>query len=579
MRKLLVQKNNSIPNLWKFILCIEILLWLPLILIGFDSHHDGLILTNVNLLNESFKSAGPWPFNQYGPFWILPYSFLTYFLPNDITLLALRVVTVGCYYLTSYFIYLAAKIIAGRKLAFIAVLVFFFSQPFLTNYGSNLVPWPSAIVMPITSLIFLLTLKIYAEFISKTKIFIISFSIGILISTVSFSRVQIGFLLLLANTLFGIFTRKNQSTFFIILGFISGSTAILFFLDWHGWVIDALNDQFIFGSTYLRGDTSSYPYPVFTFIATMFFLFLIVLAPKIKLLFSGRINFQLLMFINILIIFFILFWLSQSREISILNAFVILYRRFWMSLFLAIIIYSVFSQTRKTLTVIQKKEKLEKDLIIRNCLVIFSLVSEAQVFPLFDQMHFWWGSAPAVILVILISKDRLFNNHHNFIYLKHLHYSIIMLMTLALIPTISFFQESYSRYPKSIANFIYVSKDQSIYELNLQSYFSASIKKDSKVLNLCADSNVFFNMENNFKSASRNYVFWLSMYEVDSLYNAILSSKPNYIVTCSLNRIPALQEKSEALQSNILKKTFPTAIQISTFADKLDMIWRIYKLP
>jgi hypothetical protein len=46
----IISRKHSVPNFWKLILGLEIIVWIPIIFIGFDSHHDGLILTNVNLL-------------------------------------------------------------------------------------------------------------------------------------------------------------------------------------------------------------------------------------------------------------------------------------------------------------------------------------------------------------------------------------------------------------------------------------------------------------------------------------------------------------------------------------------------
>jgi hypothetical protein len=576
MSELSNHKTNLVPSLWKCILGLEIFLWLPLILIGFDPHHDGLILTNVNLLNESFKTSGEWPFNQYGPFWILPYSLLTYFVSTEITFIVIRIITLGFYFLTSYFIFLSAKIIAGRRTAYISLLVFFFSQPFLTNFGSNLVPWPSAIVMPITALIFLFILQIYKESISTLELVTKSLSIGMLISTVFFSRIQIGFFLLIAITMFVGFSRKFQSFSLIFLGFTINSSVIGLFLYWKGWLNDALSDQFVFGSTYLTGDTSSYPIPVFTIIGTIFFLILILLAPILLTKLSSRLFISLLFVLIVCTLIFL--WLMQTREISFLDASTVVLRRFWISYFLAIIIYSLFSQAKKTYSQLKRNQKCDKDLIIRNCLVVISLVSMAQVFPLFDQMHFWWGSVPAVILVILVTQERLLQNNltqsSNF---SFVNYFVIFFAILTIIPALSYFQESYSRYPNTIAKYILVPQKQSANEIKLQKFFKENVRNDSKILNLCADSNIFFNELNNYKSSSRIYVFWLSMYEVDTMYYSLISSMPDYIITCSLNRIPDLQEKSEGVQSNIIKKSFLNAKLVATYVVSPEMTWRIYR--
>jgi hypothetical protein len=571
-------KTNLVPAFWKYIIALEIFLWIPSVFIGFDPHHDGLILTNVNFLNESLKTNGAWPFNQYGPFWIFPYSFLTYFLSSELTFIAIRIITLGFYFLAAYLIFLSAQIIAGRRNAHISVLVFFFSQPFLTNYATSLVPWPSAIVMPITALIFLLILQIYKEPISKFKFVTKSASIGILISTILFSRVQIGFLMLLAVVIFLGFTQKLKSLFFILLGFTLNCSVFALFFNWRGWLSDALSDQLVFGSVYLRGDTISYPYPVFTMVGIVFFLILILFAPRLLLKLSSKNYFNPLITLIVCLTFLTLFWLIQSREISLMNASVVLLRRFWISYFLAIIVYSFFSQAKKTYTHLRRKREFERDLVVRNCLVIFSIVSMAQIFPLFDQMHFWWGSIPAVILVVLVSQERFFQNNLTSRSTRaSLNFLIIFFATLTVIPLSAHLDKSYSRYPVTVAKFILVPEKQSSNEVKVQEFFRENIRSNSTILNLCADSNIFFNQLNNFKSASRIYVYWLSMNEVDKMYESLTSSSPQYIITCARNGIAGLKEKSEAFQNEILEKSFPSAKLTATHLGAPGLTWRIYK--
>lgn len=578
MKSSVNSRQDNVPIFWKLILGLEIVIWVPLIFIGFDSHHDGLILSNVNLLKESWQNNGSWPFNQYGAFWIIPYSLITYFIPSSLVLLVIRIITVGFYILTSYLIFLCTKIISTRRIGYLSVLTFFFSQPFLTNYGTNLVPWPSAVVMPITALIFLFILQIYTESLSKTNLLIKSLLIGILLSSILFSRVQIGILLLISILLFMGFTRKLQSIYFIIIGFSSLSLTIGVFLKWKGWLHDAISDQYIYGSIYLRGDTSSYPYPIFTILGVVFFLILIISGPFILEKLSNKNIFTvfIISIFSTIVLIFLLF--KDSRNTSLLNTGVVLLRRFWISYFLAIIIFSFFDQARKTYTNLKESKIFDRNLTLRNCLVIISLISEFQIFPLFDQMHFWWGSIPAVILVILVSKERFFQSNLSLSTSGLVsNFLIIFFAILTLIPLAAQLQEAYSKMPNNIAKFIYVPQKQSNGEEMLQQFFVENIKKNSTVLNLCADSNVFFNTSNEFRSSSRIYIFWLSFSEVDSMYKSLISSKPDFIVTCSLNRIPGLQKKAEAMQSKILANSLDNPKLVASYEPSLGMRWQIYK--
>ena len=91
-KKIFIDNSTKIPLIWKIILLLEILIWIPLIFIGFDSHHDGLILTTVNMIHDSIRNRGEWPFNQYGPFWAIPFVLFTYFLPNALVFTTLRII-------------------------------------------------------------------------------------------------------------------------------------------------------------------------------------------------------------------------------------------------------------------------------------------------------------------------------------------------------------------------------------------------------------------------------------------------------------------------------------------------------
>lgn len=577
MSRHIILRKNSVPNFWKLILGIEIIVWIPLVFIGFDSHHDGLILTNVNLLKDSLQNNGEWPFNQYGPFWIIPYSLITYFLPSNLVFLAIRAITVGFYLLTSYLIFLCTKTISSRRLAYISVLTFFFSQPFLTNYGTDLVPWPSAVVMPITALIFLLMLQIYKESFSKTNLAIKSVVIGMLLSAVLFSRVQIGLVLLISIIFFMGFNRKFKSIYLIIIGFSVLTLIVSLLLMWRGWLNDAISDQYVFGSIYLRGDTSSYPFPTFTIIGAIVFLVLIAIGPILSKLFSKKNTFIAFAVISFWAVALIYLLFKNSRDLSIINTGVVLMRRFWISYFLAIIIFSIFEQAKRTYVNFKENNTLDRNLMLRNCLVIISFVSELQIFPLFDQMHFWWGSVPAVILVILVSKERFFEiaviTKLNG---KVTNYLVIFFTILTLIPLSAHYSILYNKMPNNISKYIYVPQKQSQGEVKLQQFFTENMVKDSTVLNLCADSNVFFN-NSNYKSSSRIYIFWLSMSEVNTMYDSLSYSNPDFVVTCSLNRIPGLQKQGEAMQREILLKSKGNPILVASYAISSEMIWKIYK--
>jgi hypothetical protein len=347
---------------------------------------------------------------------------------------------------------------------------------------------------------------------------------------------------------------------------------------WRGWLNDALSDQYVFGSIYLRGDTSSYPFPIFSIIGTTVFLVLIAIGPILSKTLSKKNTFIAFVVISFCAVALIYLLLKDSRDLSIINAGVVIMRRFWISYFLAIIIFSIFEQTKKTYVNFKENRIFDENLILRNCLVIISFISELQIFPLFDQMHFWWGSIPAVILVILVSRERFFEiTIITKLNGKLTNYFVVFFTILSLIPLTNHYSISYNKMPTSISKYIYVPQKQSLDEVKLQQFFNSNLVENSTILNLCADANVFFNNNNDYKSSSRIYIFWLSMSEVNTMYDSLTYSKPDFVVTCSLNRIPGLQKQGETMQREILLKSKGNPILVASYAASPEMIWRIYK--
>ena len=74
------------------------LVFIPALFINFDSHHDGLILTTVKLTENAINQGGSYPFNQYGPFWALPFVWVANLAPYNATFLMIRVLTLLFYF-------------------------------------------------------------------------------------------------------------------------------------------------------------------------------------------------------------------------------------------------------------------------------------------------------------------------------------------------------------------------------------------------------------------------------------------------------------------------------------------------
>jgi hypothetical protein len=578
--KIISEKSARIPLLWKIILFVQIVVWIPLPFLGFDSHHDGLILTTVHMLREAILNGGAWPFNQYGPFWAMPFVLGTIAFPSEWTFTIIRIMTVGFYLLTGLLVYKCAKIISTVKIAFISVLIFFLSQPFLTDYGSALVPWPSAVIMPIFMTATLLFLKLHLKEIIPTQRKYFSSIIGILISGIFFSRAQIGFLLLIVALLILFFNKQINALVFLIIGFLSSTLLIAIFLNYHGWLSDALSDEFIFGSLYLRGDTSTYPIPIFTFIGVSAFLFILNFGGKITKTIEMKysLKFIAILFFGLLIsILFVFYAILDSRGIDFLPMLVTISRRFWVSYFLAVIAYSFFKQLKETYNAYISRNIQGSKLQMRNSLVLLSVVGELQVYPLFDQMHFWWGSVPAVILIIIVTKERLVDEiFPSEIRSRLVTISLVAATALGVIPLAGQISNTYSQYPKEISNSLWVSPSAALDAKKLQEFFHLNIEKGSSVLNLCANADIFF-VRDRFYSSSRIFVLWPNITEIKKMRQSLEGSNPDFVVTCSLSRIQSFQKSSELVQKQILQKALTNPLEVAVLKSSPELIWRIWK--
>jgi hypothetical protein len=194
--------------MWKFILLLEVAIWFPLVFIGFDPHHDGLILTTVHLTREAIQFDSPWPFNQYGPSWALIYSAFTWGLPDNLVFLGLRFMTVFFYLLTAWIVWKISLQFLSRRNSFLSVLVYFFTQPFVSGLGSDLVPWPSAFLMPIVAFIVLASILLVDARRRNTQLFYLSYAIGAALPIVLFTRAQIGLLALAIEIILFIVLKK-----------------------------------------------------------------------------------------------------------------------------------------------------------------------------------------------------------------------------------------------------------------------------------------------------------------------------------------------------------------------------------
>jgi hypothetical protein len=111
-------------------------------------------------------------------------------------------------------------------------------------------------------------------------------------------------------------------------------------------------------------------------------------------------------------------------------------------------------------------------------------------------------------------------------------------------------------FPPEVAKYLYVDKPNSIYQNDLQDFFNTNIRIGSKVLNLCEDSDIFF-QDKNFIPASRFFVYWgQPMSSLTLIENSFVTSKPDVIVTCQLLLRPTFRNIEEDLQKSLVDKIY-----------------------
>jgi hypothetical protein len=276
----------------------------------------------------------------------------------------------------------------------------------------------------------------------------------------------------------------------------------------------------------------------------------------------------LVLFISLVVL--ATFYLSR-RNLNYVQILTVGFRRVWISVLLATFFIAIFS----VLFNLIKARRLPE--YKYSLLIGFSLVAELQIWPLFDQMHAWWGATPIVILAVVY-----FTNHkqivsRNFAFKNRLEYVAILGIVLISLATFSA-SLSHSRVPLKLNGFSGVLIDsREGRELEGTNFFlNSHISKRDRVLNLCTNANVFFESLGNPLSASRLFVFWTPMFDIDAYQKDILSSKPTKVVTCTLVTNPIFYPEYKSLQDKILGNFDQRLGEPVVYSSSKGVIWKVY---
>ena len=486
--------------------------------------------TTVSQLQNAIKNGGPWPFNQYGSFWAFVYAIPTWSIQFEYLLISMRLLTIVFYFLTAWLIYKIGRLFVDPVFAILGVMLLLGNQPFLFD----LLPWPSAVSMPIITLVsFLLFRKVAnSETIHRRGGLEVSV-IGALIPMVILSRVQIGIILLVISFCFlYAFGNKHELVFFI-LSFLTTIGIFFWYLASKGWLIPSLKDQFLFGSTYVKSGAN--PIPIFTsigvLIVLLFFTNYIKVFEKISKINDKRKVIVLLAFTFLVFLVPAVLFLTK-RDMNFYSIYLLIIHRFWISIILGGVIYFATVQVKKSYTTWKNQDVFNRELHLRNLLALLSITSQLQVYPLFDQMHSWWGSTPGVIVLVVILKEKFEILSRSTFKSRNLVASMVTAtLLLSAIPFAIQIWNLDKQVSSQYLGAIRVSEKTAEEILILQKAFEENLVPGTKVLNICADPDVFLNAKFSL-SESRVFVFWPEFLKSNYLRETFQETNAQHIVSC-----------------------------------------------
>ncbi len=555
------------------LLSILILMWLPTPFIGFFSHHDGLMVTTVSQLQNAIRNGGPWPFNQYGSFWAFVFALPTWNIEHEYLLVSMRLMTLVFYFITAWLTYKIARLFCEPPFALAGVMLLLGNQAFLFD----LLPWPSAVAMPLITLIsFLLLRKLYIVEISPNRSALEVVFIGIIIPMVILTRFQIGFVLFIISLIFIFFFGSKKEATIFILSFLTAIGIFFTYLESNGWLASSLEDQLLFGSSYLKNNEN--PVPIFTSVGVLIFLLLFASSNKIISKTNVSINKSKTLFSLFLpIIFFSVgaFLVMERRSMNLSSMYLLITHRFWISLILGGIIYFTLIQVKKSYKAWQDHNFFDRNLQAMNLLALLSIAAQIQIYPLFDQMHSWWGSTPGVVILLLIFKEKFQLPIGSMC--KDLNIAKSILIATILLSIVPFGVQTWNldkQVRSPYLGAIFLSENSAKEIKILQNLFERNLTPGKPVLNLCADPDIFLNT-NYPNSESRIFIFWPEFLKSEYLRDAFQKTQPESVISCFSQKTQTIELRQfQEFVNNGSRK----AILVDSIENKSGHDWQIWKL-
>lgn len=210
----------------------------------------------------------------------------------------------------------------------------------------------------------------------------------------------------------------------------------------------------------------------------------------------------------------------------------------------------------------------------KNILVLLSICSFTQIVPLFDQMHFWWGFSPLVILIVYVIQERLLKPQTLMIPLRS---AFVLLTSLALIMNMfGIFRQIESvkeMMDPAIGSAVYLNDAT---DNTISIFLNKNINPRSTVLSLCPNSNAIFSLKSS-RSAIREFVLWSPTFSFSKYKNSFLNADFDFIVSCPMvNTGDIGQQKINASIFRVVDEF--DVKKVDSFADAHGREWFIYKI-
>jgi hypothetical protein len=465
------------------------------------------MLSTIRLLKVSFLAHGDYPFNQYGSFWAMPYLGISLLVSDSLLLLAMRVFTLLLYFLTALLTFKIADTFFGNAVGRVSLVIFILARPI----GLEPIPWPSSIGVFLTTLIVFTSINIMKMDLTLQRSLLI-FVTGCLVVMSILTRAQIGTLTLFAICGYLLLTRSKD-----FFPFFAGGLAFAFlygsWLHSMNWLGDSVSDQFVFGWIVATSKETDRTLPRTSIVFLIALLAVSLLGQKWG---KGLVSRTVSLWLY-LIIFIGLFILAVTAPDSVQT----LTGKFWV----AVLLFSIILFCLKSVSLFRNREYA---ILL---LGFTGMASASQIYPLFDPMHTWWGITPLSIYLAYW----LVNEAKSFISTACRLKALVLIAVISLVPYLylSLTQVHFSMNSNDMA-FIYSSKAQAESYNAQREFFLSYIPKESSVLNLCGDSEIFFNSYNSH-TVSRYFVFWPTMIGVKKIEDEISRTQPEYVVVCGLS--------------------------------------------